>query len=109
MNSDNSNVRAEYKQCACNDCSNDGINRLRIAFLHKRAPTLEWLFFYGPPNSTKSSTGEVILAFDGHEKDDDYIVSMAQVDTLARMGDTISRTTFPVLADEMELIGKQTN
>ena len=82
-----------------------------VSFIFKviKSPTLEWLFFYGPPNSTKSSSGKIILAFDGHEEDDDYIVSMAQVDTLARMGDTISRTTFPTLADEMELIDKQTN
>ena len=73
-----------------------------VSFIFKviKSPTLEWLFFYGPPNSTKSSSGKIILAFDGHEEDDDYIVSMAQVDTLARMGDTISRTTFPTLADE---------
>ena len=66
------------------------------------------MHFYGPPNSTKSSTGKVVLAVDGHETDDDYIISMSQVDTLARLGDTISKTTFPILSDEMELIDNRT-
>jgi hypothetical protein len=33
---------------------------------------------------------------------------MKHVDTLPRMGDTISRTTFPIIADEMELVDKRT-
>ena len=33
-------------------------------------------------------------------------VNMQHVDTIARMGETISRTTFPKAAEEMELIDK---
>ena len=33
---------------------------------------------------------------------------MKHVDTLPRMGDTISKTTFPIIADEMELVDKRT-
>jgi hypothetical protein len=67
-----------------------------------KAPTLEWLGFYGKPNAGKTSSGRIVLAIDGHEKDDDYNVNMAHVDTTARFGDTISVTTFPKLVDEME-------
>jgi hypothetical protein len=73
-----------------------------------KAPCLEWIFFYGSPNSTKTSSSKVVLALDGHENDQDYNVNMQHVDTIARMGETISRTTFPKAADEMELIDKYT-
>ena len=63
---------------------------------------------YGSPNASKTSSAKLALALDGHETDDDYIVSMKHVDTLPRMGDTISRTTFPIIADEMELVDKRT-
>ena len=39
-----------------------------------RAPILEWLDLYGKPNASKSTSGKIILAIDGHEKDDDYNV-----------------------------------
>jgi len=67
-----------------------------------RAPTLEWLDFYGKPNAGKTSSGRIVLAVDGHERDDDYNVNMAHVDTTARFGDTVSVTTFPKLVDEMD-------
>jgi hypothetical protein len=67
-----------------------------------RALTLEWLCLHGKPNASKSSSGRIVLAIDGHEKDDDYNVNMAHVDTIARFGDTISVTTFPKLVDEMD-------
>jgi hypothetical protein len=67
-----------------------------------KAPILEWLDLYGYPNASKSTSGRIILAIDGHDKDDDYNVNMAHVDTIARLGDTISKTTYPVLVDEMD-------
>ena len=63
---------------------------------------------YGGPNAGKTGSGRTILAFDGHENDQEFNVNMQHVDTLARLGETISKTTFPKLVDEMELIDKQT-
>jgi len=60
------------------------------------------MHLYGKPNASKSSTGRIILAIDGHEKDDDYNVNMGHVDNIARLGDTISQSTFPKLVDEMD-------
>jgi hypothetical protein len=67
-----------------------------------RAPILEWMHLYGKPNASKSTSGRIILAIDGHGKDDDYNVNMGHVDSIARLGDTISQTTFPKLVDEMD-------
>jgi hypothetical protein len=67
-----------------------------------RAPILEWLDLYGKPNASKSTSGKIILAIDGHEKDDDYNVNIGHVDSTARLGDTIPQTTFPKLVDEMD-------
>jgi hypothetical protein len=78
-----------------------------FVFKKVKAPWLGWMHNYGSPNAGKTNSGKISLGLDGHETDDDYIVSMKQVDTLARMGDTISRTTFPIIADEMELVDKR--
>ena len=67
-----------------------------------KAPRLEWPHLYGKPNASKSTSGRIGLAIDGHEEDDDYNVNMAHVDTTARFGDTISTSTFPKLVDEMD-------
>ncbi len=79
-----------------------------FVFKKVKAPWLGWMHNYGSPNASKTSSAKLALALDGHETDDDYIVSMKHVDTLPRMGDTISRTTFPIIADEMELVDKRT-
>jgi hypothetical protein len=67
-----------------------------------KAQLLEWMHLYGKPNASKSTSGRIILAIDGHEKDDDYNVNMGHVDSIPRLGDTISQTTFPKLVDEMD-------
>lgn len=67
-----------------------------------RAPLLEWVHLYGKPNASKSTSGKIVLAIDGHENDDNYNVNLAHVDSIARLGDTISDTTFPKLVDEMD-------
>ena len=67
------------------------------------APLLEWMHFYGNSNSGKSSSGKIILAADGNENNDDFNLSVGHIDTIARFGDTIAKTTFPRLVDEVDL------
>jgi hypothetical protein len=43
------------------------------------------------------------LAFDGHHNDPDYVLGSGSIDTVARLGDTISKTTFHKLVDEVDL------
>jgi hypothetical protein len=68
----------------------------------KAQQLLEWMYLYGKPNASKSTSGRIALAIDRHHKDDNYNVNLAHVDTIARLGDTISQTTFTKLVDEMD-------
>jgi hypothetical protein len=43
------------------------------------------------------------LAFDGNESNEDFVLNMKYIDTLARFGDTISDTTFPKIINEVDL------
>ena len=66
---------------------------------------LKWLHFYGVPNSTKSNSGKIGLAIDGHQDDPEFILNISRIDTIARLGDVVSHTTFPKLVDEADLNG----
>ena len=62
---------------------------------------LEWIHLHGNPNAGKTSSGLIGLAFDGNEKNDDFVLNMKYIDTPARFGDTISNTTFPKIINEV--------
>ena len=66
---------------------------------------LKWLHFYGFPNATKSNSGKIVLGIDGHHDDPDFILNISRIDTIARLGDILSHTTFPKLVDEADLNG----
>jgi hypothetical protein len=76
-----------------------------FSFIFKvvNAPLLEWMHLHGNPNAGKTSSGEIVLAFDGNEKNEDFVLNMKYIDTLARFGDTISDTTFPKIINEVDL------
>lgn len=71
-------------------------------FKYIKSAWLEWLHLYGKPNAGKTSCGKIVLAFDGHEKIEEFSVNMGHVDTIARLGETLGKTTFPILVDEMD-------
>jgi len=64
---------------------------------------LKGLHLYGFANSTKSNTGKITLALDGHNQDPRFALQFARVDTPARLGEAVSRSTFPILIDEADL------
>ena len=68
---------------------------------------LKRLHFYGFPNATKSNTGKIILAIDGHHDDPKFLLNISRIDTIARLGDTVSHSTFPKLVDEVDLNGER--
>jgi hypothetical protein len=67
------------------------------------APLLEWMHPYGSSNAGKSSSGKIVLAADGNENNDDFNLSISHIDTIARFGETVSKTTFPKLVDDVDL------
>jgi hypothetical protein len=77
------------------------IGPFAFAFKVVKAPILEAVDLYGNSNATKTASGRIGLAVNGHEKDDDYLISGTQADTIPRMGDAISNSTFPKVVDEL--------
>jgi hypothetical protein len=66
---------------------------------------LKLLNLYGVANSTKTNTALIILAVDGHQEEKGeniYILSYGSVDSNAKFGEAVSKTTFPILIDEIE-------
>jgi hypothetical protein len=68
---------------------------------------LKWLHFYGFPNTTKSNSGKIILALDRHHNDYKYLLSIGRIDSIARLGDILSNSTFPKLVDEAWVVKKK--
>jgi hypothetical protein len=64
---------------------------------------LKALNFYGFSNATKSNTGKIILALDGHQHDRQHALNFNRIDSPARFGEAVSFSTFPILIDEMDL------
>jgi hypothetical protein len=76
---------------------------LSFVLKQQNSSFLNWLLLWGFTNATKSSSGKIVLAIDGHHNDPDFVLGMGSIDTLARSGDTIGKTTFPKLVDEVDL------
>jgi hypothetical protein len=76
-----------------------------FSFIFKviNAPLLEWVHLWGNPNTGKTSSGLIGLAFDNNEDDEDFNLNMKHIDSLARFGDTILDTTFPKIINEVDL------
>jgi hypothetical protein len=68
---------------------------------------LKWLHFYGFPNATKSNSGKIVLGIDGHQDDHNFLLNISRIDTIARLGDILSHTSFPKLVDEADLNGPE--
>ena len=64
---------------------------------------LEDLYFYGASNALKTTDGRIILAIDRHHDDPNYALKFTHIDTVPRFGNKISKSTFPILIDEIDL------
>ena len=51
----------------------------------------------------KTTDGRIILAIDGHHDDPKYALKFTHIDTVPKFGNKISKTTFPILIDEVYL------
>lgn len=79
-----------------------------LSFIFKiiKAPLLYGVHLYGKPNTGKSSSAEIGLAFDGNETNIDCILNINHIDNTVRFGETVHGTTFPKLI-EVNLIDRQ--
>ena len=58
----------------------------------------KWLYLYGASHTGKTTLGKLVLSIWG--LGEDYVKSGASIDTPARLGHVLSRSTFPVLINE---------
>ncbi len=73
-----------------------------------RLPYLKWIALWGFTKATKSSSGLIPLAFDGHHHPDSgFIKGQGSIDSVPRLGELISRTTFPIVVNEANLIDER--
>jgi len=68
---------------------------------------LELIHLYGFSNAGKTSTGKIILAFDGHHNDKKYKLHFSRINSEARLGNAISKSTFPILVNEVDLTNEK--
>jgi hypothetical protein len=64
---------------------------------------IKFSFFTGITNSSKSTTGIYVLAMDGNHRNQSFLLSINNINTLPRLSDTVGDTTFPKLVDEVSL------
>lgn len=68
---------------------------------------LKWLVLWGITTASKSSLGLIMLAIDDHHNDSSFIKGQGSIDSIARLGDLISTTTFPKMVNEVDLTSDQ--
>ena len=71
--------------------------------LKEGAYFLNWLLFHGSANTTKTTTGVIALAIDGHHNDPKFNLGYGNINTEARLGETVCKTTFPRVINEVDL------
>ncbi|PWU81763.1 MAG: hypothetical protein DLM72_05355 [Candidatus Nitrosopolaris wilkensis] len=68
---------------------------------------LKWLHEWGQSMAGKTTLGTIVLAIDNHHQDFKFILSYSRIDSLARFGEAISKTTYPLVINEVYLDEKQ--
>ena len=65
---------------------------------------LKWLDLFGVSYALKTTSGRIVLAFDGHHDDLKYHKKYSSMDSIPKFGNLVSKTTFPIVVDEVNLI-----
>jgi hypothetical protein len=68
---------------------------------------LRWLYPYGWTRTGKTTLGNIVLAVWNLMSDSKYKVPFTKVDTEARFGNILSRTTFPLIINEVSSLGDE--
>jgi hypothetical protein len=67
--------------------------------VHKK--WIPWLYPYGWSNTGKSTLGNICCCIWNHFQDDDAIIPFTAADTPARLGEALSRSTYPMVINEV--------
>ena len=69
---------------------------------------LKWLHSWGAASTGKITLGRIVMAIDNHHHEDSkFILPYSSIDSPARFGEAISKTTFPLCINEVSLDDKQ--
>jgi hypothetical protein len=67
--------------------------------VHKK--WMQWLYPYGWSNTGKSTIGDMSCCICNRYEDKDSILSFTAADTKARLGEALSRSTYPIVINEV--------
>ena len=67
--------------------------------VHKK--WMPWLYPYGWSNTGKSTLGDICCCIWNHYEDKDSILSFTAADTKARLGEALSKSTYPIVINEV--------
>ena len=67
--------------------------------VHKK--WIPWLYPYGWSNTGKSTLGDICCCIWNHYEDKGSILSFTAVDTKARLGEALSKSTYPIVINEV--------
>ena len=61
---------------------------------------MPWIYAYGFPRTGKTTLGDLSCAIWGHYQDDNYKIPFTNVDTVAKLGEALSKSTYPLVINE---------
>ena len=67
--------------------------------VHKK--WMKWLYPYGWSNTGKSTLGDICCCVWNRYEDKDAVLSFTAVDTKARLGEALSKSTYPLVVNEV--------
>ena len=61
---------------------------------------IPWLYLYGSSRTGKTTLGDISCAIQGNYLDEKYKIPFTNVDTVAKLGEALSKSTFPLVINE---------
>jgi hypothetical protein len=61
---------------------------------------IPWLYLYGCSRTGKTTLGDISCAIQGNYQNEKYKIPFTNVDTVAKLGEALSKSTFPLVINE---------
>ena len=71
------------------------------AFKQINGTWIPWLHLYGWTNTGKTTSGDIVCAIWGHYLDKNYKIPFTNMDTVAKFGEALSKSTYPIAVNEV--------
>jgi hypothetical protein len=66
---------------------------------------IPWLHLYGWPNTGKTTSGDLLCSMWGRYHHIDHKIPYTSLDTVAKFGEALSKTTYPITVNEVGSLG----